>query len=185
MEYLKSFKTFEATKTESECDSELSKNLLKASKEGDVKKVDEFLKKGADVMCKNKMGDTPLKLAKHYKHEDVVKLLLKMGAENESSSYSYLDSDLDGDLLKASKEGNLAEVDRLIKEGADVCVKDKYGATPLILACLYNHIDVVKLLLEMGADMDAEDIYGYNVMKLAVERKHLDIVKLLNKFKYK
>ena len=56
-------------------------------------------------------------------------------------------------LIKASKEGRLEEVARLLNSGADVNAKDKDGDTALMGASFWGHLDVVKLLLENGADI--------------------------------
>ena len=50
-------------------------------------------------------------------------------------------------LREAATEGRLDEVRRLIKEGAAVNAKNKYGLTPLHFAALKGHIEIVKSLL--------------------------------------
>ncbi|WCR53196.1 MAG: Actin-binding protein [Wolbachia endosymbiont of Ctenocephalides orientis wCori] len=52
--------------------------------------------------------------------------------------------------------------------------KDKYGRTPLHLAALRGHLDVVKSLIEKGADAKAEDKHGHTPIHLAAENGHLD-----------
>ena len=54
----------------------------------------------------------------------------------------------------AADEGNLAEVRRLLRDGAPVDGLH-IGTTPLNLASRKNHPRVVKELLEHGADVDA------------------------------
>jgi ankyrin repeat protein len=51
--------------------------LHEASGNGDEKKVDQFLKNGADVNAKDEYGYTPLSCAASRGHEKVVELLLK------------------------------------------------------------------------------------------------------------
>ncbi|KZT05834.1 uncharacterized protein LAESUDRAFT_743609 [Laetiporus sulphureus 93-53] len=57
-------------------------------------------------------------------------------------------------LWKACSEGNLENVNELLKEAstADIEVNDHDGVTPLIEAVKNGHIEVVKVLLEKGAD---------------------------------
>ena len=57
------------------------KNIHKAAKAGDTKKVDAFLKTGVQVNVKDKNGNTPLHLAAQNEHLQVVKLLIKNGAD--------------------------------------------------------------------------------------------------------
>jgi ankyrin repeat protein len=56
-------------------------NLHKAAFAGDVERVKELLKKGADPNTKDKKGRTPLHAAAYKGHVEVVKLLLEHGAD--------------------------------------------------------------------------------------------------------
>ena len=55
-------------------------------------------------------------------------------------------------LLRAAAKGQVDEVRRLLKEGADVNQVVDIGFTPLIVSCLLGHLDVIKVLLDAGAD---------------------------------
>lgn len=55
-------------------------------------------------------------------------------------------------LLRATWKGQVDEVRKLLKEGADVNQIIDLGFTPLIVACLLGHLDVIKVLLDAGAD---------------------------------
>ena len=63
-------------------------------------------------------------------------------------------------LFEAAAEGNLAEVQRLLSEGADVNAPDPSGATPLHAAVYGRHKDVIRLLVNEGADVNARDNDG-------------------------
>jgi ankyrin repeat protein len=43
-----------------------------------------------------------------------------------------------------------------------LCLSQR-GATPLMLACLFGNVDLVKLLLEEGADLETRDKDGWCV----------------------
>ncbi|MBI5327091.1 MAG: ankyrin repeat domain-containing protein [Deltaproteobacteria bacterium] len=61
-------------------------------------------------------------------------------------------------LHEAAKSGSLAEVERLIKEGADVNAKNESARTPLHMA---TSKDIAELLIAKGADVHARnDIAG-------------------------
>ncbi|TNM91619.1 myotrophin [Takifugu rubripes] len=55
----------------------------------------------------------------------------------------------------------------LISTGANVNATDKHGLTPLICACLENHVACVKLLLEKGADKDIKAPDGRSALECA------------------
>ena len=50
----------------------------------------------------------------------------------------------------------------LVAKGADVEVRNAYGATPLITACAVGFFSVVQVLLEAGADATATNDRGRN-----------------------
>jgi ankyrin repeat protein len=76
-------------------------------------------------------------------------------------------------IIQASKFGNLKEVKRLLKNGADVH-DDNDNA--LRWASCNGHLEVVKLLLANGADVHANNDES---LKLASRSGYLKIVKLL------
>lgn len=47
---------------------------------------------------------------------------------------------------------DITEIRELINSGADVNVINRLGGTPLMIASMKGHTEVVKLLLEAGAD---------------------------------
>ena len=65
--------------------------------------------------------------------------------------------DVDGStpLQWAVYKGDVAEVRRLLKAGADVSLANNYGATPMSLAAEVGNTDMLRLLLEVGANADS------------------------------
>ena len=55
------------------------------------------------------------------------------------------------DLVNASKNGDLARVQKLIGEGADVDKDHAWGDTPLLWASRNGHLEVVRVLLDANA----------------------------------
>lgn len=91
-------------------------------------------------------------------------------------------SDDDKLLLLNSHEGNLVEVTNLL-ENANIESKDVSGNTPLNLAALGGHLDIVKLLIEKSADIESQNIDGETPLHTALHHnsfdRKLDIVKFL------
>ncbi|MEO8390639.1 ankyrin repeat domain-containing protein [Polaromonas sp.] len=74
---------------------------------------------------------------------------------------------LAGALLNAARTGNLAQLERLLQQGAPVSAADAAGRTPLILAVMQGHTAVVKRLLAAGANPALVDQEGLNALQHA------------------
>ncbi len=68
--------------------------------------------------------------------------------------------DIDDELHKMSKKGDVTEVERLIAAGADVNNRDYYGKTPLHHACSRGRVKIVEILIASGANVNITNIYG-------------------------
>ncbi|WP_326997444.1 ankyrin repeat domain-containing protein [Crocosphaera watsonii] len=76
---------------------------------------------------------------------------------------------LNEELLQATKDGDLEVVKSLVDQGADVNVKDKENATPLMRSVSRNYQAIVKLLIEQGAHVNAINDWGYTPLKYAIK----------------
>ena len=65
---------------------------------------------------------------------------------------------LDVGLWRTVRAGNLEEAETLLKDGANVEARDRYGWSLLHYACFHNHVSIVRFLLEHGADVNAKAI---------------------------
>ena len=84
------------------------------------------------------------------------------------------------DLLSASRNGDLASVKALLGAGADLEAKTAYGQTPLYLAAMSGHDDVVAYLLDKGASTQVRDtFYKAPMLSFVLMRKHYETAKLL------
>ena len=84
------------------------------------------------------------------------------------------------ELIAAATNGIAADVDRLIKDGANVEAKDaERERTALIWAGYNGHADCVRLLLHAGADEDAKGNKQESALLLAAFKGHADCARLL------
>lgn len=81
----------------------------------------------------------------------------KLSAMRDDDNCSYF--------LLAAKTGDLDAVKKLHQ--ADINAAGASGYTPLMLASMFGHLDVVMELLQRGADTKALDKYGRDAFKLA------------------
>ena len=83
------------------------------------------------------------------------------------------------ELIRAVKRGDVQEVERLIKAGVDLNIRDNGGWTALIGTSYYNHVEVVKLLIEAGANLNIRDNGGKTALIWASYQNHIEVVKIL------
>lgn len=121
-------------------------------------------------------GFTPLGMATHFGHEDMVRNLLARGADpNVPSQNGYsvypihtaVSSNFDG-ITKM-----------LIEAGALVNVVQTSRMTPLHMAAQNGNIDIIILLLEQGASIEAQTDLGQTPSELASERGYTEIAEIL------
>ena len=70
------------------------------------------------------------------------------------------------DLLKAAKNGDMEKVQLCLQQGADINITNENGWSPLFHAVHYNQKEVVRFLLENGADTNLEDHLGRKPFQL-------------------
>lgn len=85
----------------------------------------------------------------------------------------------DGALIRAAAAGDLAAVNRLLKEGASVKAKDDRGRTALNAAAYENRIEVVRRLLAAGADVNEADQVPRAPLMTASVHGYVEIVRLV------
>jgi ankyrin repeat protein len=85
----------------------------------------------------------------------------------------------DKELCCAAIGGDLADVERLLRQGADVNATDKFLCTALMHAAVWGHLGIVKLLLEAGADAAMKDEDGRTASDVAKLFNHTAVVEAL------
>lgn len=87
-------------------------------------------------------------------------------------------------LIKASKKGNLYQINQLIQKHVNVNYTDKDGYTALSHACINNKPEIVELLLTNGANIHIKDYeYGdtilLSMMLGTCKNVNVDIINML------
>ena len=151
----------------------------KVSDEARLKKVKYLVRLGADVNARLYGKSLLSKAIEKEAGAEVVEFLREKGAEEwviskeEALEVSQGFWKYDGCLK------SLEEIKELLKKGADVEASNKYGTRALIVATIYEHLDVVKCLVEHGADLEAKDGAGQTALIKAAMCGNLDKVKYL------
>ena len=60
-----------------------------------------------------------------------------------------------------------------------LAAKNKWGFTPLLVACQNGHIEVVRWLITSGAEIEATENQGATPLLLACQNGHIEVVRLL------
>ncbi len=141
--------------------------LMRAIQYAPLEVIQLLLEKNAKVETKPKgYNHTPLSWACYRRRPDAARLLLEKGA-NPNVKATGLDSDKTGKTplmfaVEASKtDAGYDLVKLLLRNKADVNMKNGDGNTALHLACIEGSPEAVKLLLDYGADIEAKNNNGF------------------------
>jgi ankyrin repeat protein len=131
----------------------------------------------------NITGWTPLYAAMKARKFDVVKLLLKRGADPNAvtklgSTPFLLASEIcDLDIIEACVEAG-ADLD-FAPSGPDADNLNITGQTALFMATLKDRVDVVKFLIQKGAQVNVQNRYGVSPLLLCAESGNYELVQAL------
>ncbi|CAH8630564.1 unnamed protein product [Dicrocoelium dendriticum] len=124
-------------------------------------------------------GFSPLHMAVHSGNIELIKMCLDRGAD-------ILGSDKSGHsaLHFACARGDLECAKLLFEYGQRVALRmifavDQDGRTPMHMAAMHNHPDLIDFLLEKGADMNPTDSKGLTPLLLACQKGSIKATKHL------
>ena len=162
--------------------------LIVVAKKGNYDMVKFLLDNGAKVDLQDAKGFTALM---RTNNEKIAKLLLDKGADpnhQEEDGWTKLMYIANAG-YKADEEKTKALVDLatlLLKNGAEVNLRNHHYATALILALDASNFALTKLLLEHGADPYMMDDHGRDAFDVATwgpNRHRDDLRRLVNSYK--
>jgi uncharacterized protein len=127
-------------------DREGRTSLHYASAQGDADQVDLLIRQGADVNGADRGGWTPLHFAAQATSSAAILRLVDAGAEVDP-----VDSHGNTPLWRATfaSNGNGEAITALRARGADPCLKNLSGSSPLDLARLIANFDVAQYFADL------------------------------------
>lgn len=168
--------------------------LYTACQEGNVFTVEVLLNnmQPKNIDAPDKQGNTPLLIAYQYGHIDVIKLLIKRGA-NTSALFSLACQENNLEVIElllsyspnkpalfslACQVGNITSIQFLLKHitQENIYTPDINGNIPLLVANQYGHADLVKFLIQSCTNQ-ADD--GKTLLNIACRDGHTKIVQFL------
>jgi len=163
-----------------------------------------LIKKGINVNSRTKKGTTPLIMAARNGQTETVRALLEMGAYKDAEDNSrdtalkaaqekdqtdtirllqnWKDRRSQGEeLWAAAKKGDLAEVKRLVENGAPLEHQDKDLDSVLNNAAWKGHTKVVEYLVKKGARLESPNQNNLTALHHASYKGHFDTAEWLIK----
>lgn len=174
-------------------------NLLEFTKKCDAKNAALSLERCLNVNAADDEGNTPLIYASANGMLEIVKTLVRKGANINALNASGMSAiqfaayhdrkDIvdyliqhgaspEGALFYAISKEHLDLVKWLLDQGVIVNTYEDRKETPLCRAAYRGNVEIVKLLLDHGADVNQVDKNGKTPVKIALEQGHTNVVKL-------
>jgi ankyrin repeat protein len=149
--------------------------VLQVACNGQYEALSVLLESGSEVNAQNEYGVTALSFATSCGYTDVVKLLMRYGAQVDIEISPTV-----GTLGKAVGREDIATAEALISGGADVNLTGR-GGSPLYMAVKNRHEEMVRMLLQRkDIELDprtSED--GRTPLEMSMEEDYPELVALL------
>lgn len=173
-------KAIDAGKNVNERDSS-GTALENAARNDQIMSVNYLIEEGADVKATDSNGYTPLHIAAHASHSQIIKTLLSAGADvnalsngNETPLFMYAQ-----EYVKRENEEDILEI--LLEANANLDIPSRHGFTPLHVAISYGNFDIAIKLISKGANVNTVNCYGDTPLHDAIKvwSYHSDITRAL------
>ncbi|XP_019859194.1 PREDICTED: uncharacterized protein LOC105314738 [Amphimedon queenslandica] len=155
-------------------DKNIALLLDAASELGDLSLVQCLVERGVDVNISNCNGSTALHYSCRWGHLSIVEYLTSLPQIN------YTKDSWGRTSIHFAAEFGQAHIVKYLVESCnhDINVEDKYGNTPLYMACICNHLPVVEYLTgQPNCNINSNN--ERHPLLAATDKEHLEIVKHL------
>lgn len=142
--------------------------------EGNENVVKHLLAYGVSVHVRDRYDRTALMEAIAADQHDIIKILVKCGAHMTGSTRG-----LGEQLCSVAVRGFVNRFESFRLAGADLSQPDPSGRTPLHVACLHGHINLVKYLLKYNVEMNEVDVLGLTAYDYANRGGQKEVMDLL------
>ncbi|MDM0112034.1 ankyrin repeat domain-containing protein [Variovorax sp. J22R133] len=134
----------------STAEAQAYQGLHLAAWKGDLPRIEQLLKSGANTEARDGMGRTPLHVATFARQREAIRLLARGGAKLD-----VLENDRYDAVTIASVADDPATLAVLLSLGASAKqTTSRYDGTALIAAAHLGHDEVVRQLIAAGAPLD-------------------------------
>jgi ankyrin repeat protein len=130
-----------------------------------IEMVRTLLAAGADPNVKSSYGESPLSVASRWGDYDIVRFLVKSGADPAVMNWTAL--------MRAIVLGGVADVEAELRAGADLTARDFWSRTPLLLAVHVGEILKAKAILSAGGKFEDRSRGGGTAMMDAADRDNV------------
>lgn len=141
---------------------------------GDHDMVKHLLLNGVSVHIRDVHDRTPLMEAISIDNHEIISILVKCGAHMTGSVRGIGDQ-----LCAAAARGLVRRLESFRLAGADLSQPDSSGRSPLHVACLHEHVDIVKYLLSNYVERNEMDLLRMTPLDYAKRVNNPEIIKLL------
>jgi len=167
-----------------------SSPLHMAAKTGEMGRIEEALKSGADINARDEHGKTALHYAAENGHNQTTRLLLTKGADaniRDAQGYTALQLAMEnGHGLTASA---LADATNVVPEAPErqtvnPSLRDgdeavTFADSPLHVAAKNRGMSTIEKAIESGVNVNAKDEFGQTALHYAAENGYLSAVRFL------
>jgi ankyrin repeat protein len=155
----------------------LDLDIFEAASTGENNAVKQLLKENPESLNAFAIdGFTLLGLASYFGHFQLVKFLLKKGADPNTPSNNQFRV---APIHSACSISNYEIAELLLKSGANPNARQLLDYTPLHAAAHNGKTELAKLLINNGADVNAKTLDGKTALSIALEKGFKEVADLI------